>query len=100
MWNQTRAIVWAQWRVARNYIPRSNQAGLIFSGVLLAFWYAGFGFLAVLAGIFLANPNEVYFVHRIFPSVLLMCFLYWPAIPFLVASPGSAVGKKKAVGLS
>ena len=44
MWNQARAIVWAQWRTARNYIPRSNRAGLIFSGVLLAFWYAGFGF--------------------------------------------------------
>ena len=66
MWNQARAIVWAQWRTARNYIPRSNKAGLIFSGVLLAFWYAGFGFLAVLAGIFLANPDEVDFVRRVF----------------------------------
>jgi ABC-2 type transport system permease protein len=95
MWNQARAIVWAQWRTARNYIPRSNKAGLIFSGVLLAFWYAGFGFLAVLAAIFLANPDEVGFVRRVFPTVLLMCFLYWQLIPILMASTGSALDIRK-----
>ena len=53
MWNQARAIVWAQWRTIRNYIPRSNMAGLIFTGLLVAVWYGGFGFLALLAGFFL-----------------------------------------------
>jgi ABC-2 type transport system permease protein len=95
MWNQARAIVWAQFRTARNYIPRSNKAGLIFSALLMAFWYAGFGFLAVLAGIFLANPDELYFVHRVLPTVLLMCFLYWQLIPILMASTGSALDLKK-----
>src|SRR5580658_3765035 len=95
MWNQARAIVWAQWRTARNYIPQSNKAGLIFSGVLLGFWYLGFGFLAVLAAIFLSNPDEVFFVRRVFPAVLLMCFLYWQLIPILMASTGSALDIKK-----
>src|ERR1700733_6613049 len=95
MWNQARAIVWAQFRTARNYIPRSNKIGLIFSGLLMALWYAGFGFLALLAGLFLADPDELYFVHRVFPTVLLMCFLYWQLIPILMASTGSALDLKK-----
>jgi ABC-2 type transport system permease protein len=95
MWNQARAIVWAQWRTVRNYIPRSNKASLIFSGVLLASWYAGFGVLALLAGFFLSKPDEVDFVHRAFPTVLLMCFLYWQLIPILMASTGSALDMRK-----
>jgi ABC-2 type transport system permease protein len=95
VWNQARAIVWAQFRTARNYIPRSNKVGLIFSGLLMALWYAGFGFLALLAGLFLANPDELYFVHRVLPTVLLMCFLYWQLIPILMASTGSALDIKK-----
>jgi ABC-2 type transport system permease protein len=95
MWNQARAIVGAQWRTARNYIPRSNKTGLIFSGVLMTFWYAGFGFLAVLTAIFLANPDEVNFVRRVFPTMLLLGLLYWQLIPILMASTGSALDIKK-----
>jgi ABC-2 type transport system permease protein len=95
MWNQARAIVWAQWKTVRNHIPRSNKAALIFSGVLLAVWYAGFGFLALLAGFFLAKPDEVEFVHRVLPTVLLICLLYWQVIPILMASTGSALDIKK-----
>ena len=95
MWNQARAIVGAQWRTARNYIPRSNKTGLIFSGVLMAVWYAGFGFLAVLTAIFLANPDEVNFVHRVFPTMLLLGLLYWQIIPILMASTGSALDIRK-----
>jgi hypothetical protein len=88
MWNQARAIVSAQWRTVRNYIPRSNKAGLIFSGVLLAAWYAGFAFLATLGGFFLSQADEVGFVRRVLPTVLLMCLLYWQVIPILMASTG------------
>ena len=52
-------------------------------------------FLALLAGIFLAKPDELDFVHRVFPTVLLMCFLYWQLIPILMASTGSALDLKK-----
>src|ERR1700676_2311274 len=95
MWNQARAIVWAQWRTIRNYIPRSNMAGLIFTGLLVAVWYGGFGFLALLAGFFLSLPDEVEFVRRVFPTVLLICLLYWQLIPILMASTGSALDIKK-----
>ena len=95
MWNHARAIIWAQWRTIRNYIPRSNKLGLIFTSVLVALWYAGFGFLALLAVFFLSRPDEVDFVRQVFPTALLMCFLYWQLIPILMASTGSALDIKK-----
>jgi ABC-2 type transport system permease protein len=95
MWNQARAIIWAQWRILRNYVPRSNKVGLIFTGVLLAAWYAGFALIAVFAAFFMAKPDEVEFVRRVLPTVLLMCFLYWQLIPILMASTGSALDIRK-----
>ncbi len=93
--NQARAIVWAQWRTIRNYIPRSSVAGLIFSGLLTTIWYAGFAFLAVVAGIFLSKPDELEFIQGILPNALLICFLYWQLIPVLMASLGSSLEIKK-----
>src|SRR5262249_32089396 len=95
MWNQARAIVWAQFRTVLNYIPRSNKLGLIFSGVLMVTWYAGFSLMALLLGFFFANPDELHFVHKVFPTVLLLCILYWQLVPVLMASTGSALDIKK-----
>lgn len=95
MWNQSRAIIWAQWHTVRNYVPRSNKAGLIFSGVLLFTWYAGFAFLALLAAFFLAKPGEIDFARRVLPTVLLICLLYWQVIPILMASTGAALDIRK-----
>src|SRR5262249_12881255 len=95
MWNQARAIVWAQLRTVRNYIPRSNTASLIFSRILLATWYGGFLFLALVTGFFLSRPGEVDFVRRMLPNALLICLLYWQVIPILMASTGAALDIKK-----
>jgi ABC-2 type transport system permease protein len=95
MWNQARAIVWAQWRSLRNHIPRSSIAGLIFSGLLAAVWYGGFAFLAAVAGYVLAQPDEIEFIRKILPTALLLCFLYWQLIPVLMASMGSSLEIRK-----
>jgi ABC-2 type transport system permease protein len=95
MWNQARAIIWAQSRLLRNYVPRSNNVGLALSGSLLAVWYAGFAFLGVMAGIALAQPGEMDFIRRVFPTALLLCFLYWQLIPILMASMGAALDMRK-----
>src|SRR5258708_37598755 len=91
MWNQARAIIWAQWRTIWNYIPRSNKLGLIFTSVLVAMWYSGFGFLALLAGFFLSKADEVGFVRQGFSTALLICFLFLELIPLLLASTRSAL---------
>ncbi len=95
MWTQANAIVWAQWRTLRNYIPRSNKATFAFTGLLAAGWYGGFAFLATLAGIVAADPDEAGFLGSIFPTALLLCFLYWQLIPVLMASMGSSLDIRK-----
>jgi ABC-2 type transport system permease protein len=93
--HKARAIIWAQWRTVRNYLPRSNKASLLFSGLLLAVGYAGFALLGVVVGVILAKPDEIDFIRRVLPASLLMCFLYWQLIPILMASTGAALDMRK-----
>jgi ABC-2 type transport system permease protein len=95
MWNQARAIVWAQWRSTRNHLPRANLGGLIFTSVLTAFWYGAFAYLAVLAAFLLSRPDELDAFHKILPATLLLCFLYWQLIPVLLTSMGSSLDLRK-----
>src|ERR1700733_10820220 len=95
MWNQVSAIVWAQWRSTRNHLPRANLGGLLFTGVLTAVWYGAFTYLAVLAGILLAQSSELETFHRILPAALLICFLYWQVIPVLLSSMGASLDLRK-----
>jgi ABC-2 type transport system permease protein len=92
---QTRAIVWAQWRTLRNYLPRSNKTGALFTGLMTAIWYGVFVFLAVVVAVVLHNPGELGFVHDVLPFGLMLCFLYWQLIPVLMASMGSSLDIRK-----
>ena len=95
MRSQASAILWAQWRTLRNYLPRSNKATFVFTGLMTAVWYGGFAFLAAVAGILMADPDERDLVRSIFPTALLLCFLYWQLIPVLMASMGSSLDIRK-----
>ena len=95
MWNQARAIVWAQWRSTRNHFPRANLGGLIFTGILTTVWYGAFTFMAVLAAILLAQPGELEAFRKILPAALLLCFLYWQVIPVLLTSMGASLDLRK-----
>jgi ABC-2 type transport system permease protein len=95
MWNQMRAIVWAQWRSTRNHLPRTNIGGLIFTSALTAVWYGAFAYFAVLAAILLSRPGELESFHKIFPPALLLCLLYWQVIPVLLTSMGASLDLRK-----
>ncbi len=95
MWNQIRAIVWAQWRSSRNRFPRANVGGLLFTGGLTAIWYGGFAYLSVLAGILLSRPGEIAAFRKLLPPALLICFLYWQVIPVLLTSMGASLDLRK-----
>jgi ABC-2 type transport system permease protein len=95
MWKQIGAIVWAQWRSARNHLPRANLGGLLFTGSLTAVWYGAFAYLAVLAAILLSQPSELASFHAILPPALLLCFLYWQVIPVLLTSMGASLDLRK-----
>src|SRR6267378_2938240 len=95
MGSQARAIVWAQWRTLWNYFPRSNRAAFVFSGLLWLFWYGAFAWLAATAAWVFAQPEEIGLIRRILPGGLLLCFLYWQAIPLLLVSAGMSLDFKK-----
>ena len=95
MWNQTAAIVWAQWRSTRNHLPHANLGGLIFTAFLTAIWYGTFAFLAVLAAILLSEPGQLDSFHKILPPALLLVFLYWQIIPVLLTSMGASLDLRK-----
>jgi ABC-2 type transport system permease protein len=94
---QARAIVWAQWRTVRNYLPRSNRGGALFAGIMGAVWYGAFAYLAAIIAFLLAKPEEFVAMHDVFPAALLLCFLYWQLIPVLMASMGSTLDIRKVL---
>src|SRR5437667_6883675 len=95
MGKQVRAIVWAQWRTLRNYLPRSNKITFWLTGFFGLVWYGGFAFLALFTGILFSKSDELHFIHTVLPTALLICFLYWQLIPILMASMGSSLEIKK-----
>ena len=95
MGQQARAILWAQWRSIRNYLPRANKAGAIFTGIVTAIWYGMFASFALLVALAFSKPGEVEFLHDVLPTALLICFLYWQLIPVFMASMGSSLDIRK-----
>lgn len=93
--NRVQAILWAQWRIFRNYLPRSNKAGLLFTSVLGVLWYGSFISVATAAGFLFANPDDLASIAKILPGALLLAFLYWQVVPLLLMSTGSAVDSRK-----
>lgn len=95
MWNQAGAILWAQWRTFRNYFPRSNKAGILFTAVCTTAWYGLFAYLALIAAFLLSRPEEIQPLSKILPPALFLCLLYWQLIPVLMASMGSSLDMRK-----
>ena len=93
--SRTRAILWAQLRSTRNRLPRANQVGIAFTGIMGLVWYGVFAYLAVIAAYLLSSPSELPSLRGAIPGALLLCFLYWQLIPVLTASMGSSLDIRK-----
>ena len=86
MWNQVRAIAWAQFCVSRNHLPRTTLGGVL-SWLLLTFWYGLYTSVAFgLAWKLPEVPIDELAVWL--PSGLLGMFLFWQVIPLLTLSSG------------
>lgn len=86
MWGQILAIAWAQFRIMRNHLPRTN-AGTIMTWLLSMLWYgmyAGFG-----TALAVALPGvSVVAIQEWLPVGLLGVFLFWQVIPLFTLSSG------------
>jgi ABC-2 type transport system permease protein len=83
---QILAIVWAQFRITRNHLPRTGVGGVVM-WIITALWYSLF---VGLAGLAIAGiPAISLDVLRLaLPVSLLVLFLYNQTIPLLTLSTG------------
>jgi ABC-2 type transport system permease protein len=86
MWPQVSAIAFAQFRIMRNHLPRTN-VGSILMWLLSTLWYGMFaGFGASLA---VALPRtSVLVIQEWLPVGLLSVFLFWQLVPLFTLSSG------------
>ncbi len=91
---QTRAIVWAQWRSIFNRFPR-QKVGLIFTWTFSLLWYGGFAFLGFLAAWGLPEVHDPKLLLRILDGGLLGAFLYWQFMPLIMVSSGMSLDLKR-----
>jgi len=86
---QILAIIWAQFRITRNHLPRTTF-GAVLMWFLTALWYAMFAGLAVVAVIGIPHvPVET--LRQALPIALLALFLYNQTIPLFTLSTGWAL---------
>ncbi len=86
MWQQILAILWIQFRITRNHLPRTN-VGSVLMWLLSCLWYTVFAWLAVLAVVFIPKA-ALTDLQRWLPIGLLGLFLYSQTIPLLTLSAG------------
>jgi ABC-2 type transport system permease protein len=91
---QTRAIIWAQWRSIFNRFPR-QRAGLAFTWLFTLMWYGGFTFLGGLAAVALPEVKDHKLLVQILDGGLLAVFVYWQLMPLLMVSSGVSLDLKR-----
>lgn len=86
MWQQIRAIAWAQLRTSRNHLPRTN-VGAVLLWLLSLVWYGVFAALGVLLAVLLPRAS-LDTLREWLPIGLLGVFAFWQLIPLFTLSTG------------
>ena len=86
MWQQIRAIAWAQFRIARNHLPRTS-VGSVLMWMLSLLWYGIYAALAIVLASRLPDTS-IPELQRWTPPALLGVFLFWQVVPLLTLSTG------------
>ncbi|HEX3683567.1 MAG TPA: hypothetical protein VHU83_13600 [Bryobacteraceae bacterium] len=85
-WAQIKAIAWAQARISRNHLPRTN-VGSVLGWLVSLLWYGLYA--AGAAGLAIALPRTpVSDLRRFLPAGLLAVFLFWQLVPLFTLSSG------------
>lgn len=89
---QIGAILWAQFRVFRNFSPRRGR--IPWALIVSLLWYGAWTIFAALIAIALSEPDIAEFTAAV-PAALLLVFLYWQLIPLLMAAAGATLDLRK-----
>lgn len=86
MWEQFKAIAWAQFRSIRNRLPRTSFGSVLMGGLVFV-WYGLFAALGAGAG-FLFSVMRAAELHEVIPATLFGAFLFWQWMPLLTMTGG------------
>jgi ABC-2 type transport system permease protein len=90
---QIQAILWAQFRVLRNLLPRTD-VGTIAIWLISLIWYGIYAAIAVVLAAFL--PQEpLPEIRRFLPVGLLAMLLFWQIFPLMTLSGGWSIELSK-----
>src|SRR5271167_610592 len=83
---QIRAIVWAQFRTIRNYLPRTSWGAILLT-LLSLLWYGLFiGLGSLLATLLPKSPFSA--LQHFLPGGLLGLLIFWQVFPVMTLSSG------------
>jgi len=91
---QTRAIVWAQYRTIFNRFPR-NRGGAALAWFFSLVWYAMFALLAVVAAFALPEVTGRALLITTLDFGLLAALMYWQLMPLMMATSGLSLDLKR-----
>ena len=92
--SQTRAIIWAQWRILWSKLPRAG-AGFWFTLVFTVLWYVMIAGGAAAIAWFLPQVQPKESLLRALKTGLFLCTLYWQFIPVVLVSSGLTLDLKR-----
>lgn len=92
--SQAWTIVLAQFRAARNRLPRIGGAQWLSAAISLL-WYGSFVLLAYLAESFLEQAYDPSLRETALDRGLLIAALYWQVAPLLLSASGASLDLKK-----
>jgi len=91
---QTRAIVWVQYRSIFNRFPR-NRGGAVLAWFFSIVWYSIFAMFGVLAAFGLPEVTDRAWLLRVLDLGLLVCLLFWQLMPLMMATSGLSLDLKR-----
>ena len=90
-----RAVMWAQFRILRNFYPRSNRVATAFATLLTVFWYGLWTALAIFIASILRHPPTRLDLPNVVSNGLLLVFAYWQLVPLILVSSGMSLDLRR-----
>ena len=100
MTSPLRAVLWAQFRILRNFYPRTGPIAVLFAALLTLLWYGLWAGLAVFIASVLRHPEQLRSVPSLnLPNLLsnglLLIFAYWQLVPLILVSSGMSLDLRR-----
>jgi len=97
MFNQARAILWAQFRGLLNYYPKGMRGGSVFSAALMGVWYLSVCFIAWGVYAILSEARDANRVRELLGRTLFFATGYWQFVPVMLATTGLSLEFRKLI---